>query len=541
MRTGALKRKLLWLGGLGALLGLAGPRRAEAGNGDPILLGFQNNTGHTTTFLSGGPVTEPVLDISAVGNPGVDALWAVGAVGLLSLPGGTGLAAVGGNADSQGGIGAFAVGGGATAGIGGVGAFARGGISQSGPGGDGCEAYGGTGERSGGDAVAAIARTSGDDLSPSTPRPAGVEAFGGPGLIVKDGAPGIVAGGGTENSPNTLPAGHGSGAAGYGGKGADGRLAVGVLGESGPGGKGDAGVYGEASALFSAGAYGSGDEVGAYGQSEAGTAVGVRGINLGTGPGAFFTSENGPGIVARSINGRGLGPLSSVDGAIIAESESGHGAVGSSTTGVGAHGFSSAASGGYFQTNVASGSVPTLVASNAQATPAGGAIGLLVDGDCIVQNGTKPAALPTSKGLTLLYVVEAATSVFEDIGKAQLRNGRVRVELDPLFAETIETRDYQVFLTARGDNRGLFVAVHDERGFEIREQAGGSSSIDVSYRVVGRRKGLHPGHRLARFEPPTPPKPRELRRPKPPKLHRPNLRERSNERKVLKGAGDEMG
>ena len=48
---------------------------------------------------------------------------------------------------------------------------------------------------------------------------------------------------------------------------------------------------------------------------------------------------------------------------------------------------------------------------------------------------------------------------FEDFGSAKLENGRVTVSIDPRFAQIVNTGvDYHVFLTPKGDCRGLYVA-----------------------------------------------------------------------------------
>ena len=44
---------------------------------------------------------------------------------------------------------------------------------------------------------------------------------------------------------------------------------------------------------------------------------------------------------------------------------------------------------------------------------------------------------------------------------------------------------YHVFLTAEGDNRGLYVASKTSAGFSIRESNGGHSTLAVEYRIVG--------------------------------------------------------
>jgi hypothetical protein len=532
-----IRRRLIWLGGLGAMLGLGrSPAPTEAATGDPLVLDgpFQNSALNTTLIQSSsakivldlvaeGAGSNAVVGLSAVGGPS-SSVTSASAAGLVAAGPPPGPPQHDGNPW----FGIVASGGDAEGGHGGVGVFARGGIAQTGQGGDGLKALGGHGAIGGGRGLLAEGglgkRVAGG--RPGQPGAAGIEATGGSAQFDVEAGAGVFAQGGWEAQPDSTSTGDGTGLTAMGGQNAKKHQALAIQAEGGPGAPG---VYGESSTEFVAGAHGIGEALGgAYGISDHGP--GVHGLNTLLGPGGFFTSQAGPGLIAESTQGAGIDAAGDVQVGLWANSTSGDAAVGTSTQGMGVAGYSSKGDGGYFWTKSTAPGTAAIIASNAQATPAGGVVGLRVNGDCIDENGTKQAALPTSKGLTLLYIVEATTSVFEDIGKAQLRNGRARVELDPLFVETIETRDYQVFLTARGDNRGLFVATRDERGFEIQEQAGGTSSIEISYRVVAQRKGLRPNHRLARFEPPSPPKPPELTRPKPAKLHQPNLGERPNER-----------
>jgi hypothetical protein len=85
LRGAGRRRKLLWLGGLGAALGLVrSTPRVEAGNGDPLLLG-QTNTATAVTELdvttgpnNGTPgflvkqlgASEPA--VGGVGGPSID-------------------------------------------------------------------------------------------------------------------------------------------------------------------------------------------------------------------------------------------------------------------------------------------------------------------------------------------------------------------------------------------------------------------------------------------------------------------------------------
>jgi len=57
-----------------------------------------------------------------------------------------------------------------------------------------------------------------------------------------------------------------------------------------------------------------------------------------------------------------------------------------------------------------------------------------------------------------------------------------------------------VFVTPEGDCRGLYVHRKRSSSFEVRELAGGKSSIAFSYRIVGRRKDIKGDRRFAKFD-----------------------------------------
>jgi hypothetical protein len=84
------------------------------------------------------------------------------------------------------------------------------------------------------------------------------------------------------------------------------------------------------------------------------------------------------------------------------------------------------------------------------------------------------------------------------------------VRIDADFARVIRLNDYHVFLTSRGDCRGLYVRRQGGASFEVREHAGGKSNVAFSYRIVGRRKDIKGHSRFAKIDtrPPMPPRAR---------------------------------
>jgi hypothetical protein len=56
--------------------------------------------------------------------------------------------------------------------------------------------------------------------------------------------------------------------------------------------------------------------------------------------------------------------------------------------------------------------------------------------------------------------------------------------------------EYHVFLTPKGDCKGLYVTDETATSFVVRELGGGTSSIAFDYRIMAKRRGYE-GIRLA--------------------------------------------
>jgi hypothetical protein len=135
---------------------------------------------------------------------------------------------------------------------------------------------------------------------------------------------------------------------------------------------------------------------------------------------------------------------------------------------------------------------------------------LTVTGDLVVWGAGKSAAARHTDGThRLLYCIESPESQFEDFGEAQLVRGRAQVRLDPDFAAVSDPSHYHVFLTPYGDSKGLYVASRNRKGFQVREQGGGTSRLRFSYRIVARRKNAT----TKRFQKVTAPKMPKLPKP----------------------------
>lgn len=94
-----------------------------------------------------------------------------------------------------------------------------------------------------------------------------------------------------------------------------------------------------------------------------------------------------------------------------------------------------------------------------------------------------------SKGPTELYSVGSSENWFEDIGEANLVEGRSVVNLDQHFLETVtinQEHPMQVFIQPYGDIDTY--VIRNSNSFEVIQRNNGSSDASFSYRVVAKRK-----------------------------------------------------
>ncbi|MFQ6104076.1 MAG: hypothetical protein ACE5OP_07260 [Candidatus Glassbacteria bacterium] len=113
------------------------------------------------------------------------------------------------------------------------------------------------------------------------------------------------------------------------------------------------------------------------------------------------------------------------------------------------------------------------------------------EGDQIA-SGTKSAVVRTaSSGHRLMYTIESSEVWFEDIGEGRLAGGRARIEIDPLFLETVtidEKNPMQVFVQLTSGEPMPTVVERGFDGFEVRV-SDRESDASFSYRVMAKRKG----------------------------------------------------
>jgi hypothetical protein len=73
--------------------------------------------------------------------------------------------------------------------------------------------------------------------------------------------------------------------------------------------------------------------------------------------------------------------------------------------------------------------------------------------------------------------------MFEDVGESEItENGQVRIEMDPIFCQTISTEKYQVFLQAYGRGE-CFVAERTAEYFIVE----GTPGLQFGWRLIAKQ------------------------------------------------------
>lgn len=136
--------------------------------------------------------------------------------------------------------------------------------------------------------------------------------------------------------------------------------------------------------------------------------------------------------------------------------------------------------------------VPHGIATVLRAEGKGGVCGINQTGNlaCTGQMKAVVAAKDSPRQLET-YTVQSAENWVEDYGSGELSNGSATVQVEPEFAETVNTGvDFHVFLTPGGDCKGLYVTNKTPGSFEVHELGGGTSSIPFDYKIVAKRNGM---------------------------------------------------
>lgn len=118
---------------------------------------------------------------------------------------------------------------------------------------------------------------------------------------------------------------------------------------------------------------------------------------------------------------------------------------------------------------------------------------LHIVGGLVVDSGTKSAMQTTENyGNRLMYAVEACENYFEDIYNCQLVDGKCIVEMDKIFLECVNTKDYDYFLIIDEleECEGLFAPkeLRSWDSFTVKEKHNGNSNIEFNVIVRAKRK-----------------------------------------------------
>jgi len=135
--------------------------------------------------------------------------------------------------------------------------------------------------------------------------------------------------------------------------------------------------------------------------------------------------------------------------------------------------------------------VDALVLVTSGGADGSGNCSINVRGD-LACSGKVSAIVPAEGGArkVLLHAVQSPENWFEDFGSGTLAKGAASIKFEPAFVQTVNTRtEYHVFLTPKGDCKGLYVSNESATSFEVRELGGGTSDVAFDYRIVAKRNG----------------------------------------------------
>lgn len=143
--------------------------------------------------------------------------------------------------------------------------------------------------------------------------------------------------------------------------------------------------------------------------------------------------------------------------------------------------------GGYFNAGVGAGQSYSYVGLKYNCTAAGsGGTNFKVIG-----NGSNSTMIMDAENKPrILFSSEAPEILFEDYGTAELVNGEVYVEIDPVLKKALyvdEKHPLKVFIQLEGDCAGVFVTNKSVDGFKVKELARGTSNVKFSWHIVANR------------------------------------------------------
>ena len=109
----------------------------------------------------------------------------------------------------------------------------------------------------------------------------------------------------------------------------------------------------------------------------------------------------------------------------------------------------------------------------------------------ILSTGVKSTMVKGPEGENrVMFATEAPEVLFTDYGVAQLVDGDAVIKLDPLLANAIRVdadHPLKAFVQVEGECNGVYVTNKSGSSFEVRELAGGHSSVTFSWQIVASR------------------------------------------------------
>ena len=276
---------------------------------------------------------------------------------------------------------------------------------------------------------------------------------------------------------------------------------VGIQGQSsGTTGYGVAG-YGTGTGYQSSGIFGhnqNGPGTGVWGQTTNANGVGVVGINganagSGTGNGLEGETSQQKGLGALGINlnsgGTAVGGVSYYSGTPYLLASGSGGSFKAPKVGVfgWAYNYAHASMGGGFTVGNIGGDLSnyfSYVAFNYNGT------NYKIYGTGTVSTIVNCPPEIRDKEKAIMFCPEAPEILFQDYGVGQLKNGKARIDLDPILSHNIfvdETHPIKVFIQLEDECNGVYVTNKSKMGFDVIELQSGKSNAKFSWSVVANR------------------------------------------------------
>jgi hypothetical protein len=252
-------------------------------------------------------------------------------------------------------------------------------------------------------------------------------------------------------------------------------------------------VFGDAEAS-------TGNNIGVLGQSFSPSAVAVQGASFASAGGfgvfGFEERSDSAGVIASGVRGEhqfgsSLGPSIPYGSGVWGDTGDDNG-LGMMATADGGNAMAvfnnSTSSSTMFISNFQSSNPNAFILD--LSSNFGGFCNFLANGTLSCSGALSTAVPAEGDKKVSVYSVQSPENWFEDFGSGQLTGGIGRVQLESTFAETVNMgADYHVFVTPKGDCKGLYVTGEGAGGFEVRELGGGRSNVGFDYRIVAHRKG----------------------------------------------------